>query len=243
MPNTPPTPPQKMTVKLSDRTQFTHKYWHLIFELASPHRFEFQAGQYMSFQVAPDGTRRSYSICSAPDNTHGFEIFLDVAPMGVGTKYLQGLKFGDEAQILGPMGGFTVSSEVDQSQAPLVFVATGSGVGPIRGMIIDQLRVKKSQRPMTLYWGLHAVEDLCLEEEFEELAEAFPNFHFHPVISQAQSEWPLCRGHVTDCLFVHDLPVGAHYYLCGSKGMIEDTMKTLSDKGIVVENIHHEKFY
>jgi ferredoxin-NADP reductase len=58
------------------------------------------------------------------------------------------------------------------------------------------------------------------------------------------TEWPLCRGRVTDCLKVHTLSTKkTGYYLCGSKQMIEDTKKTLTTQGVEEKNIHHEKFY
>jgi len=86
-------------------------------------------------------------------------------------------------------------------------------------------------------------------EEFENLVEHFPNFSFHPVLSKAPEEWPLCRGRVTDCLGIHNLSSGdvtpeeTGYYLCGNTHMIEDVKKTLANRGINESNIHHEKFY
>jgi len=62
-------------------------------------------------------------------------------------------------------------------------------------------------------------------------------------MSQARQEWPLCRGHVTDCLAIHAVPVNAGFYLCGNTAMVQDVKKVLIDKGVAEANIHHEKFY
>ena len=120
---------------------------------------------------------------------------------------------------------------------------TGSGIAPLRSIIFDLLQVKQEKRPITLHWGLRYVDSLFWENEFQDLVERFPNFHFHPVISRAVDGWTLCRGRVTDCLSTHELVPNAGYYLCGGKPMIETVVTLLTDKGIAPEHIHHEKFF
>jgi ferredoxin-NADP reductase len=234
-------PPKLCKAKLSDKVVLNEKFTQFYFEMTEPNALTFEAGQYVSLAVDPAGHRRSYSICSTPSKEHGFELLLDVAPNGMGVRYLNSLEFGQEASMLAPMGMFTVSEQVVDK--PLVFIATGSGITPFRSMVLDQLQIKKNTQPMILHWGLRHVETMFWEDEFEELSENFPNFKFHPVISQAPEQWPLCRGRVTDCLLVHDLIPDAHYYLCGNDKMIADTMATLAQRGVPKENIHHEKFY
>jgi NAD(P)H-flavin reductase len=217
------------------------KFIQYRFEMEEPHRFELEAGQYVSLLVDQQGDRRSYSIASDPQQSHSFDIFVDVTPHGLGVQYLDQLQFGQEVQFLAPLGKFTVAE--DATGKPLIFIATGAGLAPFRSMILDQLHNKKNNQLIQLNWGLRHEEHMCWQDEFVELARAYSNFHFHPVLSQAQPEWPLCRGRVTDCLLVHDLPAEAHYYLCGNDRMIVDVMKVLADRGVVKENMHHEKFY
>jgi ferredoxin-NADP reductase len=233
--------PQQFTVKLSHKTVLNPKFEHYDFELVSPNKMSFVAGQYVSFAVSDQGHRRSWSICSSPSIDHGFEIVIDPAPMGVGTQFLQSMKPGDEAQVLGPLGRFVID-ESGAEQA-IVFIATGVGITPFRSMILDLLQVKNDQRPMTLYWGLRHAEDLIWQDEFQELSAHFKNFRFHPVLSRAAQEWPLCRGRVTDCLSIHALPENAGYYLCGNDQMITDVRSLLEGKGVAPERIHREKFY
>lgn len=234
-------PPQRCTARLEDKLQHNSKFTQYMFELVEPHTVPFLAGQYVSMKVSDQGLRRSYSISSSPGITHGFELLLDITPQGVGTKYLESLKFGDTVEILMPMGMFTIAE--DPTEKHLVFIATGSGVAPFYSMIQDLLQEKHDPRPITLFWGLRYAEDLFWEDEFSRLSEAFPQFVFHPVLSKAVDEWPLCRGRVTDCLSVHTLPENAGYYLCGNAPMIADVSALLTQKGITKEHIHHEKFY
>ncbi|HYD35045.1 MAG TPA: FAD-binding oxidoreductase [Vitreimonas sp.] len=234
-------PPQLGTVKLIDKLVHNEKFTQYYFEYLQPASMNFKAGQYMSIQVTDRGDRRSYSICSSPAKTHGFELLVDSTPHGLGVTYLENLPLGGEMKSLGPLGVFTMS-EVGDEEA-VVYVAAGSGITPFRSMIFDQLQNKQDQRPMYLYWGLRYAETMFWQDEFQELAQNFPNFHFHPVISRALPEWPLCRGRVTDCLNVHALPEKAGFYLCGNAAMIHDTSALLQQKGVTPEHIHHEKFF
>lgn len=234
-------PPLQGTAKLEDKTILNERYAHYFFELVEPNILPFQAGQYLSIQVSEEGHRRSYSICSSPDIQHGFEMMIDFAPDGLGSNYLKGMQFGDEMKFLGPMGLFTV--EEKEPEPELVFIATGSGIAPYRSMLFDLLQLKHDQRKITLLWGMRYVEQLFWQDEFQELAQSFSNFSFHPVVSQALPEWQLCRGRVGDCLAGHEFNWDAGFYLCGNTDMITATRDQLLGKNVHPSRIHSEKFY
>lgn len=234
-------PPQQFTARIEDRVVHNYKFISVSFELLEPNLMEFQAGQYVSIKVDDAGTRRSYSIASRPDISHGFELAVDITPGGVGSLFLKDVPIGTEVEVLGPMGAFVV--EDMPTEKALVFVGTGSGIAPLRSMIFDQLQVKGDTRPMKLHWGLRFVDSLFWEDEFQDLVESFSNFSFDPVISRAVEGWPLCRGRVTDCLEMHEPLAEAGYYLCGGKPMIESVTELLTNKGVAAEHIHHEKFF
>lgn len=236
------TPPVQFTARLEDKQVHNQKFTQYHFEFVQPYSLDFTAGQYVSIKVAEDGTRRSYSICSSPGINHGFETLLDVEPAGIGCTYLESLEFGAEISLLAPLGKFVLETAVPDEE--IVLVATGSGISPFRSIILDLLQEKQDQRPISLYWGLRHAEQLCWQDEFSQLSEYFPNFKFHPVLSQAPAEWPLCRGRVTDCLSTHQLPTSQKtgYYLCGRAQMITDVSQILVERGVLTENIHYEKF-
>lgn len=234
-------PPQKMTARLADKQVFNDVFTQYRFELDHPNELHFQAGQYVSVVVDHTGDRRSYSICSNPDNAQSFDLLIDHSPNGVGSNYMRSLQFGNQIDILGPMGRFVVNKQGTEDE--IIFVATGSGIAPFRAMVLDLLQDKAEKRPVTLYWGLRYITDLFWANEFQDLVESYSNFKFHPVISKAIEEWTLCRGRVTDCLNIHEIPVNAGYYLCGSAPMIKDTQALLLQKGVSEQNIHFEKFF
>lgn len=236
-----PNPPQLYTAKLADRFVHNPKFIQYSFELVQPNKMSFAAGQYVSMSVDPAGHRRSYSISSAPDNDHGFELFVDVEPQGLGIQFLENLNFGDTVSFLGPLGQFTVQS--NDPAVPIVFVASGSGIAPLRSMLYDQLKQHQGQRRLTLYWGLRHEADLCWADDLKDLVGNFPQVAFHPTISRASEAWPLCHGRVTDCLLVHELDLSAEYYICGNQQMIEDTITVLRERGVPAAQLFHEKFY
>lgn len=233
--------PQQFKAKLAEKQVFNDKYTQYSFTLVEPHKMVFDPGQYVSIIVDEHGDRRSYSIASKPENQDAFDLLVDHTPQGVGTKYLQSLEFGQEVDAMGPLGRFVYMP--DEKVEELVMIATGSGIAPFRSMVMHLLQEQGEKRKITLYWGMRYVADLFWENDFQDLAESFENFKFHPVISRAVDEWPLCRGRVTDCLNVHEVPANAGYYLCGNAHMITDVMQLLEEKGIPSEQVHHEKFF
>lgn len=239
-------PIQSFRARVSDSKLQTEKFWTLNLELIEPSRIEFQAGQYIILSIPGIDQKRNYSISSSPAIDHAIELLVDITPSGPGSTYLENLKPGDEVQFMAPAGQFTFTqpdTDIGKEEQTIVFIATGSGITPLRSMILDQLQNKKDTRLMTLYWGLRHENDLCWLEDFQELMDAFPNFKVHPVLSQSSEEWTLCRGRVTDCLSIHDFPQNAGFYICGNKRVIEDVQALLLSKQVKPEHIHHEKFY
>lgn len=235
--------PQSYLVRFEDKTELTPRFVEYSFELIKPHTLNFQAGQHLSLKVNETGLRRAYSLVNSPDVTHQVELLVDLSPGGPGTQFFQNLEFGQEVEFLAPIGQFVVPANLPEAIDHLVFVATGSGTATFRSMLEDELRNKQTEREITLHWGQRHAQDLFWLDDFQELSEAFPNFHFHPVLSQAPDKWTLCRGHVTDCLAVHQQPDNAAYFLCGSQAMIQDVSQLLAQQKVATDLIFTEKTY
>ncbi len=240
--------PQQYKGKVSEHILINERFQYLHIELSEQHQLEFQAGQYVSVDVgggdpaSAGQVRRAYSIASAPSMKHAVELCVDITPGGKGSVYLKSLKPGSEVNFLAPLGVFVLRQAQDSEQK-LLFVASGTGISPLRSMILDLLRDRKDQRPMWLYWGLRFVEDMFWEEEFRQMHEFFNNFNFHLTLSKPPNHWPLCSGHVTECL-KHELKLNTDWgvYLCGSKEMVVDGSKLVIEMGVPEEQVHFEKF-
>lgn len=233
---------QVFRAKLSEKEVFNERYCLVHFELIEPHRIAFQAGQHILMTVPGVEQKKDYSICSVPEMDHAVELLVDLKPMGEGSSYLQGLSPGDEVEFRAPAGQFVVDGGGKAKR--LVFVATGSGISPIRSMILDLLGSKGEKREVVLYWGLRNVEDMFWEEEFLQLSEEFPNFKVEIILSQPPDEWKLSKGRVTDLVKVYEEKMAeTAYYVCGNKQMIEEVSGLLRGFGVDEERIHFEKFY
>lgn len=235
------------SAKLRTRDLLVGKFQYVDFELIRPPRIEFQAGQYLIMKIPGMDQRRSYTIASDPTQNHSVEILVDVSPGGEGSLYLASLAPGDEVEFMGPAGQFVVAdseSGAGREEEKLLFIATGSGIAAVRSQILDLLQTKKDKREIHLHWGLRYVEDVFWQEDFREMAEFFPNFHFDLVLSRPPAKWPLCSGYVTHCVAAHHSDfskTGA--YICGNEKMIEDMTKLFTEKGVAKEWIHTEKFF
>lgn len=233
--------PQPFTAKLEEKTVHNQRFIQFAFELVEPHSLPFQAGQYVSLQITPEGDRRSYSICSKPSLDHGFELLVDISPGGLGSQYLAQLQFGDTVSGLAPLGSFTLNPA--STEQALVFIATGSGIGPLHSMIHHLIQDQEERRPISLYWGMRHPHDFFWLHDYQDLVVAASNFAFYPVISQVVPEWTLSTGRVTHLLAIHQFQPETGYYICGSNQMIGDVKQLLLDKGVTSEYIHHEKYF
>lgn len=234
-------------VKVRDHQLLVDKFQYVDFELISPPRIEFQAGQYLMMKIPGMDQRRSYSIASSPAQDHSVEILVDVSPKGDGSLFLASLSPGDEVEFMAPAGQFVLvdpESEMGRQEEKLMFVATASGISPIRSMILDLLQTKHDKRQIYLHWGFRFAEDLFWEEDFREMSEYFPNFHFEIVLSRPPAHWPFCQGYVTHCVEAHHKDFSRlGVYLCGNGKMITDMVDFLGKKGVTKEHIHMEKFF
>ncbi len=229
--------------RVAQHTLIKGKFQYVTFELIEPNRLNFIAGQYVMMNVPGMAAKRSYSIASNPQFDDHIEILVDVGPQGDGSLYLQSLNPGEEVSFMAPAGLFVIALD-DPTEQALTFLATGSGISAIRSQILNQLHTKNDTRPINLHWGMRHVDDIFWEDEFRLLEKQFPNFHFDLVLSQAPEGWPLCAGHVTDCLRKHYTTFNnTGYYICGNRKMIEGVQVLLKEKGVLEKNIHHEKFF
>jgi NAD(P)H-flavin reductase len=239
-------PAIKCNSEVIEIKNLTYDVKEISLKLLDPPRVEFTAGQYISIEVTeikdgqPRLNNRPYSIVSPPEEGDVLKLCVNLVRGGPGSSYLHSLGVGDKVGFLYPMGYFTIHDEATTS---LLFVATGTGIAPIKSMILHLLRAG-SKRPITLYWGLRKEEDLYYQEEFASLKEQYPFFNYVMTLSQPSADWKGMRGRVTQHLpqaiqSTENLEV----YLCGNGEMIKEVRALLIEKGMVRKSIHHEKFY
>ncbi len=185
----------------------------------------FAAGQYIDFLLEGD-KRRSYSIANAPMLEGGMmdlEIHIRHTPGGLFTdRVFTKLKANELLRFEGPLGTFYLRED---NTKPIIFLASGTGFGPIKAIAEYALRRKVSAtRPIALYWGCHARQDLYMLELPQQWASEAPNFRFVPVLSDALPEdnWTGRTGFVHRAV-LEDFPdlSGHQVYACGTPVMVD----------------------
>ncbi|MBI3803325.1 MAG: hypothetical protein HY282_06135 [Nitrospirae bacterium] len=238
--------PPKCSAEVTDIQILTHDVKEISLRMIDPPQLGFTAGQYVSIEVTeirdghPRQNNRPYSIASPPEEKEVIRLCVNLVKGGPGSTHLHSLRLGDKLKFLYPLGYFTVN---ETATTPLLFVATGTGIAPIKSMIVHLLR-SGSQRPMTLYWGVRNEVDLYYQEELTALAGKHPHFKFFMTLSQPSDRWQGLKGRVTHLLPQLIQTVDSlDAYLCGNGEMIKEVRTLLLEKGMPKKSIHYEKFY
>jgi len=231
--------PQQYTVAITKKIQLTPTVILFTCTLTEPQKMQYTAGQYGAF-IIDEKTRRQYSFCSAPGDPMTFEMVIDTAPMGAGSRYFLSRNTGDVLTCMAPLGTFVFDTA---SHRKKILVATGTGVAPLRSMTLDYLEHEGTD-DLTLYWGMRHEEDLYWVGDFQELSLRYPNFRFVVTLSQPSDAWEGKKGRVTSHIVQdeHNLP-GSDYYLCGNRNMIADIKKQLADNRVPENQIHTEMYF
>ena len=212
-------------------------------QLPSTEKFKFKAGQYIEF-LLKDNKRRAYSMASAPHEDGPLELHIRHLPGGLFTDVVFGvdptkaLKEKDILRFEGPLGSFFLREDSDK---PIIFIASGTGFAPIKA-IVNHIRHEGIERPITLYWGGRRPSDLYQDALCKEWESAIKNFKYVPVISDALAEdnWQGRTGFV-HAAAVADFPdmSGHQVYACGAPIVISSAMNDFTKKCQLPE----EEFY
>ncbi len=200
----------------------------------------FKAGQFVMVHVPKDGklSSKAYSITSSPSEKGYIEICLNRVPGGYFSNFLCDLKGGEILPVRGPYGKFLLNEAPAGDQ---IFVATGTGVAPIRSMI-KWLFEKGTTLPVWLILGVRFEKPILYEEEFREMATQHANFRFLPTVSRPK-DWTGEAGRVQDTIKKYiSGPDRKDAYLCGLPQMVDDTRALLFQMGFKLEQIHTEKY-
>jgi CDP-4-dehydro-6-deoxyglucose reductase len=212
---------------------------HFVFDVPEVELLPFRAGQFVSFTREFEGKKvtRAYSICS-PANQNRFELCLNRVQDGLFSPWLFEVEPGELIDMKGPLGYFVWKVPVSDS----VLVATGTGIAPFRGMLMEYLSAG-GDRQITLIFGVRYEESLLYREEFEAMAWTHETFRFVPVLSRPDEGWTGARGHVQQRVI--DL-IGdrrdVDVYICGLKLMVDDMRARLKELGFDRKQIIFERY-
>ncbi|HWS05570.1 MAG TPA: CDP-6-deoxy-delta-3,4-glucoseen reductase [Burkholderiaceae bacterium] len=226
---------RKMPVRVARLEPLSHDVMGVTLQLPANDVMQYHAGQYIEF-ILKDGARRSYSMANAPH--------MLVRPVPGGTtsapmvdlhiRHMPGGQFTDtvfstmkERDILrveGPYGSFFLREDSDK---PIILLASGTGFAPIKA-VIEHLQFRSITRPTTLYWGGRRPQDLYQDAWVRSQLAVMPNLTYVPVVSDALPEdgWSGRTGFVHRAVLQDFADLSGHQvYACGAPIVVDSARK------------------
>jgi len=215
--------------------------------LPAVERLPFQAGQYLDV-LLDNGRRRSFSIASPPHDSALIELHVRRVAGGGFTERLFGgatetvpaLAPGSLLRIEGPIGQFTYRD----GAGPVLMIAGGTGFAPLKSMLRHALE-NGSRRPIELYWGARAQQDLYEEAQVLEWVARYPQLKFTAVLSEASHAQGAHQrlGWVHEAVLREQGRLGDfEVYAAGPPAMIEALRASLPGQGLPPERLYFDSF-
>jgi ferredoxin-NADP reductase len=201
-----------------------------------------RAGQHLDVRLtAEDGYRaeREYSIASAPGEP--VAITVERLDNGEVSPYLtEELRAGDALELRGPVGGYFVWGPDDDG--PLLLVAGGSGVVPLRSMLRHRRR-SGSDVPARMLYSSRRLEDVIYRAELDE-----PVAGVEVVYTLTREQPPGWTGHsrrvdeeiLREVVWPADLEPLA--FVCGPTSFVETVATGLVELGYPPKRVKTERF-
>ncbi len=242
--------PREVQARVSHTRWIAEGTLEISFEPTSEPMFPFVPGQYVSIVLPADpeqGLRRElrpYSMWNHPTEDDRVVTVVKMVDGGRCSALLAAMKVGDPLTFVGPLGNFTLRRPLHSS---LYFVATGTGLVPLRAMVADLIQTGEiDQRDTWLFFGVRSQGDLFGVDELQRWAEEHPRFRFIPTLSRPKPGWDGATGRVTAHLSKLDFPVDdMQIYLCGNGAMVSEAIEMLESRGLPrrTRRIIHEKYF
>ncbi|WP_339338998.1 NADH:ubiquinone reductase (Na(+)-transporting) subunit F [uncultured Oceanicoccus sp.] len=197
---------------------------------------------------------RAYSMANYPEEKGVVKFNIRCAtpppndlslPAGQMSSWVFSLKPGDKVTVFGPFGEFFAKD----TDTEMVFIGGGAGMAPMRSHIFDQLKRIGTDRKVSFWYGARSLREVFYADEYDALAEEFPNFTWHLALSDAQPEdnWTGMTGFIHNVvhdnyLANHSAPEDCEFYMCGPPMMNSAVINMLHSLGVENESIMLDEF-
>lgn len=199
--------------------------------------FHFIPGQYVDV-IGPDGIRRSYSLANGGFANKVLELHIRSVEGGAMSKYwFHHAKPNDLLHLNGPLGTFFLR---ETARMDLFFLATGTGIAPVKAMLESMIDLQSHQRPRTatVIWGVRRLQDIYIN-----VADIPGGHTYTPVLSHPDDGWTGAKGYAQNVLLSSSPElVNAAVYACGSDTMIRNAKTRLIDAGLPVNRFYSDAF-
>ena len=238
-------PVRKMPARISSLERLGDDVMRVRLQLPAAEVFQYRAGQYVDI-ILRDGARRSYSMGNAAHtqaDIGGIELHIRHLPGGLFTDPLFDgtVKEKGILRLEGPMGSFYLREDSD---APIIMLASGTGFAPIKALL-EHMAFANITRPTTVYWGGRRPQDLYLHEWMQAHAATHAHVSYVPVVSDARPEdnWSGRTGFVHHAVLAdYDTLAPHQVYACGAPIVIESAQRDFVAHGLDAEAFFADSF-
>ncbi|HUY75199.1 MAG TPA: 2Fe-2S iron-sulfur cluster-binding protein [Ktedonobacterales bacterium] len=182
---------------------------------------------------------RSYSLCGSGDVRQPWELTIKRMEMGaVSTYFYTSVRVGTLLYASLPRGTFTLPAPLGPAMT-LVFVAVGSGITPLMGMMRAIDAMPPEERPLVqLHYASRSPDEVIFGEELDALdpdEDWLRQWHY--LSSDGERLTPdtiLSRA--------GSLGLRAQWYMCGPNALKDALHRELEIEGVPDEHVHSEVF-
>jgi propane monooxygenase reductase subunit len=225
-------PPRTIATTVESVSKLTGDIYSLKLKPSEP--FEFKPGQYVDITIPGTDLHRSFSMANTDSDSLEFMIKHYEGGKFSGLLSDGSIKPGDEIEVTGPYGVFTLRPS---SPRRLLFIGGGAGMAPILSLL-RSLNENQSERARAYYYGARTEADLFHVEELETLRCGFV-----PALSEQSNGWQGEKGLITEVVERLESEIEeVDAYVCGPPPMVEATIALLEAKGVPEAHIYYDKF-
>jgi CDP-4-dehydro-6-deoxyglucose reductase/ferredoxin-NAD(P)+ reductase (naphthalene dioxygenase ferredoxin-specific) len=233
-------PSRVMQCRVIELSPLAQDVYRLRLTIESGGPFTFSAGQFakLQFAFAPNAPR-DYSMANAPHEP-GLEFHFRTTPGGVSERIPREVRVGDLVRVSGPFGTAYLR---ERHAGPILAIAGGTGLAPVRSIVIAALGMGLRQA-IHVFVGVRTERDLYGEQELRALAARHANLDVHVVVSELPVAASHEQGLVTDAVARRFADLrGFHAYLAGPPAMVDAATEVLTRLGLSARDIHADAFY
>jgi CDP-4-dehydro-6-deoxyglucose reductase, E3 len=227
-------PPQRIEARVKTLRPLAEDIRLLHLQTPRTNRLRFLAGQSVSLAL-PDGSQAACPIASCPCDDRNLEFHVRrCRGDGFASRVFGALKSTDAVRVEGPYGEFVLD---EASRRPLVFLAWGIAVAPVKSLI-EHATALDAARPLDLYWiasaaGGHYLDNLC-----RAWRDALDEFRYVPLVADgAASDEHVAQAVLQQVLREHPDPAGRDVYVAGPRALAEAAGRALGEHGLPPEQL------
>lgn len=239
-------PIQEVKTRIAAIEPMTADIVSLRLQAVEPAEYEFKAGQYADLTIPGTDEHRSFSMATTPSTPGQVEFLIKKYPGGKFSGLLDdGLCAGDELQLTGPYGSFTLK---DGHVLPVVCIGGGAGMAPILSLL-RHMNETECTRPVRFYYGARTADDIFYVDLINELGKGLRDFEFVVCLSESMPQDPSAypfeaeSGNVTDVVARREEELArTEVYLCGPPPMVDAAMDFLEMQAVPKDQVFHDSF-